>query len=177
MTREEYLYKVKSMLPINPFCAEVGVLKGEFSMLIFNILHPKALFLIDPFETRNEKIYDDGHLVAYSNQFDKEYVKHKFRNEVETVSIIETYSVIAAPTLADGSFDFIYIDASHLYQDVLDDLRAFYPKIKKGGCIAGHDYGLTFPGVIKAVNEFCKEYNLDIDIINHDGGDFAIWKR
>ena len=38
-------------------------------------------------------------------------------------------------------YDFIYIDASHEYEDVLNDLKMFLPKLKSNGIIAGHDWG------------------------------------
>ncbi len=52
----------------------------------------------------------------------------------------------------DSSLSFVYIDASHDYKSVLNDLEIWYPKIKKGGVLAGHDY--PKPGVLKAVNCF-----------------------
>jgi predicted O-methyltransferase YrrM len=49
-------------------------------------------------------------------------------------------SVSAAATYADGSLDFVFIDAAHDYQSVVDDIRAWGPKMKPGGTLAGHDY-------------------------------------
>jgi len=65
-------------------------------------------------------------------------------------------SLEAAQMFDDNSIDFVFIDASHEYQDVVNDLHAWYPKIKIGGTLAGHDYYLdqsTWGGVYKAVNE------------------------
>jgi predicted O-methyltransferase YrrM len=57
----------------------------------------------------------------------------------------------------DLSIDFIYIDGCHTYEAVKKDLQNYYPKIKHGGIISGHDYGgPTTPGTTKAVNEFFK---------------------
>ena len=36
---------------------------------------------------------------------------------------------------------------------MINDLKAWLPKVKTGGIIAGHDYHDGGPGVIKAVNE------------------------
>ena len=55
------------------------------------------------------------------------------------------------------SLDFIFIDACHDYECVVDDLNAWFPKLKKNGIIAGHDYYAGFYGVEKAVNEFFYE--------------------
>jgi cephalosporin hydroxylase len=75
------------------------------------------------------------------------------------VNIIRNESVEAAKLYEDGSLDFVFIDASHHYEYVKADLDAWYPKIKKGGYIGGHDYvppsfgpGGIY-GVYEAVNE------------------------
>lgn len=52
-------------------------------------------------------------------------------------------SVDAAKNFADGSLDFVYIDANHSYAFVKEDILAWLPKIKKGGIIGGHDYDWT----------------------------------
>jgi hypothetical protein len=48
--------------------------------------------------------------------------------------------------------DFVYIDASHEYADVADDIANWTPIVHPGGILAGHDFGI-FPGVTKAVTE------------------------
>lgn len=72
----------------------------------------------------------------------------------DNVVVKRESSVESSKSFPNESIDFIFIDASHQYQDVLDDINAWLPKVKKGGIISGHDYhsGL-FPGVIKAVNQ------------------------
>ena len=62
-------------------------------------------------------------------------------------------SLEAAQTYEDGSLDLIWIDASHEYEDVKDDIQAWLPKVKKGGFIGGDDYAPNWPGVVQAVTE------------------------
>ena len=40
----------------------------------------------------------------------------------------------------DESLDFVYIDANHAYDWVVQDIELWYPKVKKGGILWGHDY-------------------------------------
>ena len=83
----------------------------------------------------------------------------EFMHNIEPVSSVVTAlrmeSLKAAWDFEDGSLDFVFIDASHDYENVIADIIAWYPKVKEGGVIAGHDYP-TWEGVKKAVNEYFK---------------------
>jgi len=52
---------------------------------------------------------------------------------------------------AEKSIDLLFIDASHEYEDVKNDIILWSPKVK--GVISGHDYCDAWPGVLKAVDE------------------------
>jgi len=75
----------------------------------------------------------------------------------DKIKIIRSYSVEASKQFEDQSLDFIFIDACHEYDCVIADLNAWFPKLKSGGWIAGHDYYAGHYGVEKAVNEFFYE--------------------
>lgn len=63
-------------------------------------------------------------------------------------------SVTAAGNFENESVDAIFIDASHDYENVLADITAWYPKIKRGGIIGYDDHTTGMVGVRKAVKEF-----------------------
>jgi len=54
----------------------------------------------------------------------------------------------------DESIDFLFLDGDHSYEAVKKDLKLWYPKIKKGGIISGHDYMWVDARVKRAVDEF-----------------------
>lgn len=72
----------------------------------------------------------------------------------EIITPIQGKSLDVVSQFEDESIDFIFIDASHDYDNVLADITAWYPKLKPGGLIAGDDYALCWNGVIRAVNEY-----------------------
>jgi hypothetical protein len=59
----------------------------------------------------------------------------------------------AADAIPDQSLDYVFIDASHHYLNVAEDIRLWRPKRRPGGWFGGHDYSPRFPGVIRAVTE------------------------
>ena len=59
----------------------------------------------------------------------------------------------------------IYIDASHEYEDVVLDLKYYYPLLEEGGIIFGDDY--PWPDVNKAVNEFGSQVGKEVKNINN----------
>jgi predicted O-methyltransferase YrrM/GR25 family glycosyltransferase involved in LPS biosynthesis len=74
-------------------------------------------------------------------------------------------SLEAVSKFEDKSLDFVFIDASHEYEDVKNDIIAWLPKVKPGGVLAGHDYYIDgydwFPGVKQAVNEQLDNFEVE----------------
>jgi hypothetical protein len=60
---------------------------------------------------------------------------HLFKN----VMLIRGYS-IATASLMGQVFDFVYLDGGHKRKDLESDCKAWYPKIKIGGILGGHDW-------------------------------------
>jgi hypothetical protein len=72
--------------------------------------------------------------------------------------VVRGDSAASAALHADGSLDAVWIDAGHRKEDVLADVRAWRPKIKPGGILAGHDLGSGHPGVKAALDELQVPY-------------------
>lgn len=94
---------------------------------------------------------------------------HQVKNDLGNVILIQADSGKAAKFFPDGFFDFVYIDANHFYQAVKNDIFMWWPKVRKGGVFAGHDYvdksrfGDHF-GVIQAVNEHAEMHHCKLQI-------------
>lgn len=58
-----------------------------------------------------------------------------------------------AERFTDGSLSMVFIDANHTKPFVEADIKAYLPKIKKGGVISGHDYNDQHPELCEAVDE------------------------
>lgn len=54
----------------------------------------------------------------------------------------------------DESIDFLFIDGDHTYKGCYTDIKNWFPKVKKGGIIGGHDYSEPTCGVKMAVDSY-----------------------
>jgi hypothetical protein len=154
----------------NLVICEIGVFKGEFSKIIFDVLSPKELHLIDIFDGIMCSGDKDGNNIIWTN-LDEEYVNVKnIFSKNNNVYIHKGFSNDILNGFEDNYFDMIYIDGDHSYGGVKSDLESSFLKIKNGGFICGHDYiSSKFEGVVRSVNEFCIEKNLKINYITRDG--------
>jgi 23S rRNA U2552 (ribose-2'-O)-methylase RlmE/FtsJ len=141
----------------NGIGVEIGVAGGHFTQQIVKSWKTcQKLFAVDLWEHQDEG-YNDGcnlsndvQLERY-NQVLKDFSIHKH------VSFLKMWSHVAVNQFYDNHVDFIYLDANHSYQGCMNDLNIWYPKIKKGGIFAGHDYSAGVDdsyNVKKAVDEF-----------------------
>lgn len=64
-----------------------------------------------------------------------------------------------AKQFEDNSVDFLFLDAGHAYEAVAADLKAWMPKVRSGGWLAGHDFFSAPQGVGRAVTESVKNFH------------------
>jgi predicted O-methyltransferase YrrM len=130
---------------------ELGVWKGHsISYLASNLKNRNVkIYAVDIFEDwdKNKEVLNE---VQYITQiYNKNLENAGVRN---MITDIKSISWEAADKFKDGEIDFIFIDADHSYTSVTKDIKAWLPKLKKGGIISGHDY-FTSLGVKQAVDE------------------------
>jgi hypothetical protein len=165
-TREELI----KLIPKYSIGTEIGVFKGEFSKILLETIEPELLYLIDPWEGIIGSGDKNGDNVVQidGNSYYANNIIPKFLF-IPQIKILRHYSDIIN-LFPDSYLDWIYIDGLHEYYAVKYDLETSYNKIKSGGYILGHDYNAkSFPGVVKAVDEFCVEKNLNIEYLTEDG--------
>lgn len=150
---------------------EVGVKVGEYSQALLTGWKGRTLYSIDPW-----KEFPGGQYTDMANVQQKVQDAY-YKKTCQTLAPFKERSVIlrktsaeAAATFSPGRFDFVYLDAQHHYEAVKEDIQTWWPLVKVGGILAGHDYvpdGLYLAGefgVIRAVNEFAHDKGLGLCI-------------
>ena len=140
--------------------AEVGVFTGNTFQYLVDRIPSLKLYGIDIWADKHVRF--DG----TTNEQLQKLPKHSFQIEIEKwitenkcsdrAILIRSFSDKGADRFEDESLDFVFIDASHQYPDVLKDIRAWNPKLKIGGYITGHD--INMGGVAQAVNESFEKF-------------------
>jgi cephalosporin hydroxylase len=155
--------------------AEIGVFRGGFSEHILTHWTGKKLYSIDSW-THQGKRLDKSDATEKEQLENKRICEERLKEFKHRSSIIHDFSVLAATRFESGkqaNLDFVYIDAAHDYRSVWADLEAWYPRIKVGGMLAGHDYKNSFVRknlveVKRAVDDFFRIYGLMVNSTTDD---------
>jgi hypothetical protein len=135
-TREEVLPRILSENKLNGKGVEIGVFKGQFSKHILENWDGK-LYLIDPWRGVENYIDSSNHLNHPTAYLDAMKSIEGFEDRAIMIRCLSTQAV---ELFEDESLDFVYIDGNHAYDYVKEDMELWFPKLKKGGLFAGHDY-------------------------------------
>ena len=92
---------------------------------------------------------DENDELGYVGKTSKLYHKYKFRNKINQLWMDSADFPV---NQYYKYFDFIFVDASHTYENTLNDSNNVFQCIKEKGFILWHDYQ-GWPGVTMALNE------------------------
>jgi len=121
--------------------AEVGCYLGV-STETFLLHKPKKMYAIDPWGVDLNYDESDGYLPDGGwGEIEQKFKERVGPYEEYTIiEIIKNTSIEAAKGFEENSLDFLYIDGNHEHSHVSADIEAWWPKIKRGGYMGGHDF-------------------------------------
>jgi hypothetical protein len=138
---------------------EVGCKEGRTTEFLLQQCPGLTVHAIDPWAPMPEhagreggETYEDWDFEAIAAEFWRRVGPYKDRVIHHRATSLDVASRME-PALAD----LVFIDAAHDYDNVRQDIRAWWPVVRAGGVLAGHDYQHKFPGVMRAVAD---EFNL-----------------
>jgi hypothetical protein len=150
----------RCLFPKGSVGVEVGVQHAQNARVLFDTVRPTELHLVDgwsafiwghkPREPFVQSFWDDAFEAAVKVVDDLG----------PAVKMHRGVSVNIAETFPDNYFDWVYVDADHIFDSLMSDWVAWFPKIKNGGVFSGHDFSFCpvscdkfhFPGIKRAVH-------------------------
>lgn len=138
---------------------ELGVYKGKFTVALAKRAPNMKIYGVDAWSYYDG--YDDYTKYDIENEAQKETIRKT--QDKPSVQLIKGWSTDVVKQFEDNSLDYIFIDANHQFEFVVEDLKAWVPKVKEGGIVMGHDYfhmsKLNF-GVVPAVNGWVETHHI-----------------
>jgi len=140
---------------------EIGVKSGANALAMALALKPKKLYAVDPWDNYVEPVSSE-----IIGEWHYLQTLKKLQRVKDAVEIVRMRSEDAVKKFRNSGLDFIYIDGQHTFEAVSKDLTMWWPKIRKGGVISGHDVSL--PQVQAAVVQFTTKRKIEFTVQQED---------
>tara|TARA_Y100000310_G_C20694653_1_gene824698 strand:- start:690 stop:1289 length:600 start_codon:yes stop_codon:yes gene_type:complete len=135
---------------------EIGVYRAEHANFLLKSNKIRFMYLIDEY-----KLFNDAGVEPVDMDKSKSIAMKRLSKNKGKFKLIMKNSDDAHHQFDNNLVDFVYIDGGHSYEQVKKDINNYFPLVKKGGIIGGHDFNNgdvnqtpTPNGVVKAVMEF-----------------------
>lgn len=149
----KYRNELWKLLPENSTIVELGCAEGLFSSDILKWPNCGLLYMVDLWGRIPNQSGDGASPQEWHDKnFNGAMTNVEFAKD--RIKVLRGLTWDMAANVPDESLDLLYLDACHTYECVMEDLTKWFPKVKKGGIIAGHDYKNRAYGVYPAVWNF-----------------------
>lgn len=173
---------------------ELGVQRGLYSLDMLSRWKSCTYYVLVDLWKHQENYKDAANLGDAGHAAFRQETMQRLRRYSSKLQVCQDYTTRCAEKYrrVNTTFDFIYVDARHDYKGVLLDLNDWYPMLKRGGIIAGHDYvtnddgprqggqdwSINFDGtrdptgraVKGAVDDFAAKHGLQISVSYRESG-------
>lgn len=150
---------------IDKICLELGAYKGKSTIAMAD--NAKYLFTIDPFSFISEVCYDINSPDYLGQHQSREFTTlNEFKNNTREYDNIFPFigtSTDVVPFFFDNTFDVIFIDAIHDYENAIKDTRCVWNKLKMGGVIIYHDWDWGDGGVGRGIKSLFSDDEIGYD--------------
>jgi predicted O-methyltransferase YrrM len=156
--------------------AEIGVFCGDTSQFLLSFFPDLRLLCIDPYEDypehnqylKDHEGFGTEDICYYASDAIGDKVYEKTRKRLSKYNhrctLLRHRSHDVAEYIANESLDFAYIDGNHAYDFVKQDIADWYPKVKIGGVLFGHDVEMSrdrpFSVMVAVMESFGRDWEI-----------------
>jgi glycosyltransferase involved in cell wall biosynthesis/predicted O-methyltransferase YrrM len=155
--QEEYLFNKVKSLPEDAVIVEIGSFKGRSTVAMGYacVGTKRKIYCIDTWDGNDSDFPDRKFFdIWHNNVINNGLEKYVFPLEGYSYDVLNNYKDI----FEAQKIDFIFIDGSHQFLDVLKDFQLSFPLVKDKGWIAFHDVIHTWPGCEKVWHYIAKHF-------------------
>lgn len=148
-------------IPPGATAAELGVAEGLFSEQLLESGGLSILYSIDRWAG------DRGHDEVQYRRAVARLEPFGGRSEIMRMDFDQ-----AALLFPDHALYLVYIDG-YAHEGPASTIKDWWPKVKRGGILAGHDYGQQWPLVTGQVDAFVEQHGLALHVIPAESGKYT----
>jgi len=146
---QSLIHLINHVLPNDSVGIEIGThIATTACGLVQNCSNIKTLYTVDSWKPYTDflKTKCDGTPNYSVDEKQIEYYKMvayhhiKFSGVTEKIIVLEMDSNLAATKFEENTLNFIFLDAQLSKEQMENDLEVWYPKLKSGGILSGHDW-------------------------------------
>lgn len=146
--------------------AEIGVEKGKFSEYMLKTIPNLDLLCVDSWTPGEDRM---SQAVGLRFAAEREAEARARLANYPRAKIVKGFSMDIVRDIPYESLDFVYIDACHDFDFVVQDIVEWAKRVKKGGIVAGHDYyKFRSAGVIEAVDAYIKCHQIRLAFLTKE---------
>lgn len=135
----------EELFPEGGRVVEVGSQRGVSARQIVEACSPSLLVLIDPWRfIPGEYEKDPANRPTPRRELEMAECAKRVGG-LPNVAMVRALSEEAVDLFADGSLDAVYLDADHTRAGIVGDIGRWWPKVRSGGVLSGHDYTTKLP--------------------------------
>ena len=141
MASEDCLRRIIPGVADKGVLVEVGVLRATNLVALAKMFPDMRLIGIDSYEAYTDPLHGGYTVSAELSLMNRGIAERRIAlsGHADRIDLRVMRSSLAAEAMADESIDFVYIDKNFTSAEHLDDVVQWYPKVRHGGILAGHE--------------------------------------
>jgi len=145
--------------------AEIGVERGKYSERICRQNPGVFLLCVDTWA-----VYEGSRHRLPQEKHDRIYAEARARLAPLNTKMVRGFSMDVVRDIPIESLDFVYIDANHAFDYVMQDIIEWSKRVRSGGIVAGHDfYRFRRAGVVNAVQAYVEAHGIKEWFLTNEG--------
>ena len=119
---------------------ELGVKAGDFALVTLRAWKSSEEYWLVDLWAPQENYKDEANVDQRGHNAFHAKTMQKMKPFMSKVKVCRDYTTSCLKNFEDGSLDYVFVDARHDYKGALEDMENYWPKLRCGGILAGHDY-------------------------------------